>query len=51
MPILVNLSYLSYYSCVTEVCAAPDPEDAQEGEEEAQEVPLGLKEWHGNRPM
>ena len=36
---------------VTDVGAAPDLEEAQEGEEEAQEIPPGLEEWAGNGPM
>ena len=51
MPILANSSYFRYYSCVTNVGAAPGLEEAQEGEEEAQEVPPGLEEWAGNGPM
>ena len=51
MPILANLSYLKYCSCVTNAGAAPGHEEAQEGEEEVQEVPSGLEEWAGNGPM
>ena len=51
MSILVNSSYLSYYSCVTDASATPGLEEAQEREEEAQEVPPGLEEWAGNGPM
>ena len=51
MPILVNSSYLRHYSCVTDAGAAPDLEEAQEGEEEAQEVPPGLEELVGNGPL
>ena len=50
MHILANSSYLRYYSCVTNAGAAPGLEEAQEGEEDAQEVPLGLEEWAGNGP-
>ena len=51
MHILANSSYLKYYSCVTDAGTALGLEEAQEGENEAQEVPPGLKEWAGNRPM
>ena len=36
---------------VTDADATPGLEEAQEGEGEAQEVPPGLEEWAGNRPM
>ena len=36
---------------VTDVGAAPGPEETQEGEEETEEVPLGLEEWSENGPM
>ena len=36
---------------VTDAGAAPDPEEAQEGEEETEEVPLRLEEWPDNGPM
>ena len=51
MPILVNSSYLRYYSGVTDAGATPGLGEAQEEEEEAQEVPPGLEEWAGNGTM
>ena len=51
LPILANSSYLRYYSCVADAGATPGLEEAQEGAEEAQEVPPGLEEWDGNGPM
>ena len=50
-PILANSSYLIYYSCVTDAGVTPDPEEAQVGEEETEEVPPGLEEWPRNGPM
>ena len=41
---------LRYYFGVTDVGAAPGPEEAQEGEEEIEEVPPGLEEWPDNGP-
>ena len=51
MHILAESSYLRYYSCVTDAGAAPGSEEAQEGEEETKEVPLGLEEWTDNGPI
>ena len=36
---------------VTDTGATLYPEEAQEGEEETEKVPLGLEEWPGNGPM
>ena len=36
---------------VTEACAAPSPEETQEGEEEAKEVPPELEEWAAESPI
>ena len=51
MTILANSSYLRYYSCVTDACAAPGPEGVQEGEDDTEEVRPGLTEWPDNGPM
>ena len=51
MYIFANSSYLRYYSCVTDAGATPDPEEAEEGEEETDVVPPRLEEWPANGPM
>ena len=51
MLILVESSYWDTIFGVTDAGATPNPEEAQEGEEETEEVPPGLEEWPDNGPM
>ena len=51
MSILAESSYWNTILGVTDASAAPDPEEAQVGEEETEKIPLGLDKWLDNGPM